>query len=179
MEATLQNKAKETEVKMTVIWWSALSCSLFAYFWRTYQWSKQREEIESLKLDIDAAQAAYNELGSERDKLRAKCEQLTLDLAAVRGEAEERGAQLGRAREEIDERNRTFDELYNNALELERTCEQLTLDLAIVRREAEERAKELAEYKAQHAIEERRALQWEKNYYGVRDDMRQLLAQWS
>jgi chromosome segregation ATPase len=89
---------------------------LAGYFWRTYQWSKQREEIESLKLDIDAAQEAYNELGSERDELRAK-------------------------------------------------CEQLTLDLAIVRREAEERAKELAEYKAQHAIEERRAAGWEYNFH--------------
>jgi chromosome segregation ATPase len=84
-----------------------------AYFWRTYQWSKQREEIDSLKLDIDAAQTAYNELGSE---LRAKCEQLTLDLAAVR-------------------------------------------------EEAEERAKELAEYKAQYAIEERRAAGWEYNFH--------------
>jgi chromosome segregation ATPase len=115
---------------MTAILCSALVCSLFGYFWRTYQWSKQREEIESLKLDIDAAQEAYNELGSERDELQAK-------------------------------------------------CEQLSLDLAIVRREAEERAKELEEYKAQHAIEERRAAQWEKNYYGVREDMQKTLAHWS
>jgi chromosome segregation ATPase len=100
-----------------------------AYFWRTYQWIKQREEIESLKLDVDAAQTAYNELGSERDELRAK-------------------------------------------------CEQLSLDLAIVRREAEERANELDACKEQHAIEERLAAQWEKNYYGLRDDLRKLLAQW-
>ena len=111
-------------VALNLFWWLAWT---IPYFWRTYQWSKQREEIESLKLDIDAAQTAYNELGSE---LRAKCEQLTLDLAAVR-------------------------------------------------EEAEERAKELAEYKEQHAIEERRAAQWEKNYYGLREDMQKTLAHWS
>ena len=114
-------------VALNLFWWLAWT---IPYFWRTYQWSKQREEIESLKLDIDAAQAAYNELVSERDVLRA-----------IR--------------------------------------EQLSLDLSIVRREAEERAKELEEYKAQHAIEERRALQWEKNYYGLREDMQKTLAHWS
>jgi chromosome segregation ATPase len=116
---------------LSIIWnivWTLFWACL--YYWRTYQCDKQREEIESLKLDIDAAQTAYNELGSERDELRAK-------------------------------------------------CEQLSLDLAIVRREAEERANELEACKEQHAIEERRALQFQKNYRGVLEELKLILAHWS
>jgi chromosome segregation ATPase len=112
------------------IWFCSYVVGAGLFLWRTYQWSKQREEIEERKKSFDALSDDFT-------------------LRAVKIHS------------------------------LEKQVEQLTLDLSIVRQEAEERAKELAEYKAQHAIEERRALQWEKNYYGVREDMQKTLAHWS
>jgi chromosome segregation ATPase len=91
-----------------------------AYFWRTYQWSKQREEIEELNSEIDLIRCELSDHKKSFDALyedfqqRAKktyglertCEQLTLDLAIVRGEAEERAKELDTYKEQHERAER-------------------------------------------------------------------------
>jgi chromosome segregation ATPase len=141
---------------LSIIWnivWTLFWACL--YYWRTYQCDKQREEIAELKLELAS-------LDHERDERAVVRERHVQDLIR-----------------EINGVRTAYNERCGELDDMQTKCEQLTLDLAAVRREAEERAKELDACKEQHAIEERRAAQWEKNYYGVREDMQKTLAHWS
>jgi chromosome segregation ATPase len=83
-----------------MITWTAFICALIAYFWRTYQCSKQREEIDELRAETRGLIESF-----EADT--KTIEDLQREVAAVRAALED-GA---------NERERLKDELENMKLE--------------------------------------------------------------
>jgi len=61
-----------------MIEWTVIAALVIAYFWRTWQWSVQREKIESLEADnanllgsFEALKLLQDKVESQNEKLRA------------------------------------------------------------------------------------------------------------
>jgi phage host-nuclease inhibitor protein Gam len=82
-----------------MITWTAFICALIAYFWRTYQWSKQREEIYELRAETRGLIESF-----EADT--KTIEDLQREVAAVRTALEDGANERERLKDELENMKR-------------------------------------------------------------------------